>query len=595
MAEDSQRLIFDPQWQDLGMLSFDQVYANLDTFLDTSPPESSTLSSSDSFMTPPVQHDDEIDGSFKISPIRSGITRSYSDPSGKRNNALPPAIAAWLSLDEAEQLADTFTDVLMQSFVDGSSAELLSMPNETSLLNVYPAVAKHVELTNRVEHVDSYQPTDNYIWQPSSQLLQPQLLPKLSQTEEHKQEYQQPIRDVSQQEKQKCQHQAQDYAVQIDPIEQENHGKPILSNSVLKKNNDHEENSFKTHSEARLQSTDSTKICSNIISQSRVVKTLSTGPDEPSVTYQMDSRLSDNTMKCPADTEPTTDSSYTPLSDGSEFADMTVDEPSPLNLPLPLTAAPPTTSVRRDRTYRQRHYSHGEIILEPVHRTPRRQIGRNRTYRCRHCSSMFTSSTEMRAHVESLPNTSLSQRPYKCPELDCDWNVIGFHRNNDCTRHYRQVHGVREFVCRWQGARECRTNRFVTAWLRNRHERTVHARERRVLQQQQLELLRSGEQLPRNIPIPGSLTGESIERADLLDFDFHDRDPELTDHEVSQQVVTPIVDEEEWKFMQAQRRAARDRARSQQAARTALAEADAANASIAQSKHKGQHLVLVLK
>ncbi|KAK9448595.1 uncharacterized protein V1518DRAFT_427750 [Limtongia smithiae] len=106
-----------------------------------------------------------------------------------------------------------------------------------------------------------------------------------------------------------------------------------------------------------------------------------------------------------------------------------------------------------------------------------RRQGHNRTYRCRHCGSFFASSATLKTHILDLPDKSLSQRPFKCPELGCDWNVIGFHRNNDCSRHFRQVHGVREYVCRWQGARECRTHRFVTAWLRNRHERTVHAGE----------------------------------------------------------------------------------------------------------------------
>ncbi|KAK9383249.1 uncharacterized protein V2V93DRAFT_364651 [Kockiozyma suomiensis] len=106
-----------------------------------------------------------------------------------------------------------------------------------------------------------------------------------------------------------------------------------------------------------------------------------------------------------------------------------------------------------------------------------RKHSQNRTYRCRHCTQLFASSGDLKTHVLTLPDDSVSRRPYKCANKDCDWHVIGFHRNNDCTRHFRQVHGVREFVCRWQGARECRTHRFVTAWLRNRHERTVHAME----------------------------------------------------------------------------------------------------------------------
>ncbi|KAK9333347.1 hypothetical protein V1520DRAFT_332410 [Lipomyces starkeyi] len=109
-------------------------------------------------------------------------------------------------------------------------------------------------------------------------------------------------------------------------------------------------------------------------------------------------------------------------------------------------------------------------------RTNRRQ-GHNRNYRCRHCALVFSDAASLKQHIAVLPDATVSQRPYKCPEPSCDWHVIGFHRNNDCSRHYRQVHGVREFVCRWQGARECRTHRFVTAWLRNRHERTVHAGE----------------------------------------------------------------------------------------------------------------------
>ncbi|KAK9390478.1 hypothetical protein V1515DRAFT_590482 [Lipomyces mesembrius] len=109
-------------------------------------------------------------------------------------------------------------------------------------------------------------------------------------------------------------------------------------------------------------------------------------------------------------------------------------------------------------------------------RTNRRQ-GHNRNYRCRHCALVFSDAASLKQHIALLPDATVSQRPYKCPEPSCDWHVIGFHRNNDCSRHYRQVHGVREFVCRWQGARECRTHRFVTAWLRNRHERTVHAGE----------------------------------------------------------------------------------------------------------------------
>ncbi|KAK9377050.1 uncharacterized protein V1513DRAFT_437170 [Lipomyces chichibuensis] len=107
-------------------------------------------------------------------------------------------------------------------------------------------------------------------------------------------------------------------------------------------------------------------------------------------------------------------------------------------------------------------------------RADRRQ-GHNRNYRCRHCALVFSDAASLKQHIALLPDATVSQRPYKCPEPSCDWHVIGFHRNNDCSRHYRQVHGVREFVCRWQGARECRTHRFVTAWLRNRHERTVHA------------------------------------------------------------------------------------------------------------------------
>ncbi|KAK9240365.1 hypothetical protein V1525DRAFT_354133 [Lipomyces kononenkoae] len=109
-------------------------------------------------------------------------------------------------------------------------------------------------------------------------------------------------------------------------------------------------------------------------------------------------------------------------------------------------------------------------------RTSRRQ-GHNRNYRCRHCAQVFPDAASLKQHIALLPDATVSQRPYKCPEPSCDWHVIGFHRNNDCSRHYRQVHGVREFVCRWQGSRECRTHRFVTAWLRNRHERTVHAGE----------------------------------------------------------------------------------------------------------------------
>ncbi|KAK7202988.1 hypothetical protein BZA70DRAFT_89051 [Myxozyma melibiosi] len=112
----------------------------------------------------------------------------------------------------------------------------------------------------------------------------------------------------------------------------------------------------------------------------------------------------------------------------------------------------------------------------PLPEMPRKH-SQNRTYRCRHCLQLFTSSTDLKAHVLSLPDATLAQRPYKCADEACDWHVIGFHRNNDCTRHFRQVHGVREFVCRWQGVRDCRTHRFVTAWLRNRHERTVHAME----------------------------------------------------------------------------------------------------------------------
>ncbi|KAK9457860.1 hypothetical protein V1511DRAFT_491069 [Dipodascopsis uninucleata] len=116
-------------------------------------------------------------------------------------------------------------------------------------------------------------------------------------------------------------------------------------------------------------------------------------------------------------------------------------------------------------------------IDSPLDGSQKRKQGHNRNYRCRHCSLVFPGAPALKAHILTLQDSDISQRPYKCPEITCDWHVIGFHRNNDCSRHYRQVHGVREFVCRWQASRDCRTHRFVTAWLRNRHERTVHASE----------------------------------------------------------------------------------------------------------------------
>ncbi|KAK9248463.1 hypothetical protein V1506DRAFT_529018 [Lipomyces tetrasporus] len=151
---------------------------------------------------------------------------------------------------------------------------------------------------------------------------------------------------------------------------------------------------------------------------------------------------------------------------------------SPMSAISPVTAlsttmteptTPPTTTATSS--------SSSSLAAAPAQSRPNRRQGHNRNYRCRHCALVFSDAVSLKQHIALLPDATVSQRPYKCPEPSCDWHVIGFHRNNDCSRHYRQVHGVREFVCRWQGARECRTHRFVTAWLRNRHERTVHAGE----------------------------------------------------------------------------------------------------------------------
>ncbi|KAK9322065.1 hypothetical protein V1517DRAFT_324527 [Lipomyces orientalis] len=153
---------------------------------------------------------------------------------------------------------------------------------------------------------------------------------------------------------------------------------------------------------------------------------------------------------------------------------------SPMSAISPITAlsttmTEPTTPTTTTTTATSS--SSSSLVAAPAQSRPNRRQGHNRNYRCRHCALVFSDAVSLKQHIALLPDATVSQRPYKCPEPSCDWHVIGFHRNNDCSRHYRQVHGVREFVCRWQGARECRTHRFVTAWLRNRHERTVHAGE----------------------------------------------------------------------------------------------------------------------
>ncbi|KAK9354721.1 hypothetical protein V1523DRAFT_120388 [Lipomyces doorenjongii] len=161
----------------------------------------------------------------------------------------------------------------------------------------------------------------------------------------------------------------------------------------------------------------------------------------------------------------TDSSSASPLSAISTIPELATSMSATVTVPsstATLTAFPTTTATA--------------TVIPAQARTNRRQ-GHNRNYRCRHCALVFSDAASLKQHIALLPDATVSQRPYKCPEPSCDWHVIGFHRNNDCSRHYRQVHGVREFVCRWQGARECRTHRFVTAWLRNRHERTVHAGE----------------------------------------------------------------------------------------------------------------------
>ncbi|KAK9464354.1 hypothetical protein V1512DRAFT_268537 [Lipomyces arxii] len=135
--------------------------------------------------------------------------------------------------------------------------------------------------------------------------------------------------------------------------------------------------------------------------------------------------------------------------------------------PAPISSLPETVAAQQTEPSR---------VVSAEERSVTRRQGHNRNYRCRHCALVFSDADSLKRHILTLPDASLSQRPYKCSDQNCDWHIIGFHRNNDCSRHFRQVHGVREFVCRWQGARECRTHRFVTAWLRNRHEQTVHAR-----------------------------------------------------------------------------------------------------------------------
>ncbi|KAK9366475.1 hypothetical protein V1509DRAFT_641590 [Lipomyces kononenkoae] len=217
-----------------------------------------------------------------------------------------------------------------------------------------------------------------------------------------------------------------------------------------------------------------TKLASQFqtISERNYTTTMTTAAADLPASFGLDFEV-DLNLTIPSGPAPFTDNSS---SDSSSVSPVSTISTIPALSALTATGAVPTSpsSSTQAQTFTTTESTVMGALAQA--RTGRRQ-GHNRNYRCRHCAQVFSDAASLKQHIAQLPDPTVSQRPYKCAEPSCDWHVIGFHRNNDCSRHYRQVHGVREFVCRWEGSRECRTHRFVTAWLRNRHERTVHAGE----------------------------------------------------------------------------------------------------------------------
>lgn len=85
-----------------------------------------------------------------------------------------------------------------------------------------------------------------------------------------------------------------------------------------------------------------------------------------------------------------------------------------------------------------------------------------------HCGLKFGSCQMLVDHLDS--SHARTYRPHLCPEKDCVWSILGFHKWTECMRHYRSQHCGPLYIC---GVPKCKKT-FLRSDSCRRHIRMAH-------------------------------------------------------------------------------------------------------------------------